>query len=157
MNNVNAQAIARVAKRRDVISEKVRNKILAAEAMDDANDILFEHLCSQATLEDLRTLCSIMKEAKGYSNMISFGAELQRWLEEVAGNDVMYLCLQDHVAYLTIGTLVHCLHVQYIIDTRGYMQVYQWAHALAFEGSDLILDEDVWLLRPSFDRQRTLQ
>ena len=44
MNNVNAQAIARVAKRRDVISEKVRNKILAAEAMDDANDTLFEHL-----------------------------------------------------------------------------------------------------------------
>ena len=99
MNNVNAQAIARVAKRYDVISEKVRNKILAAEAKDDANDILFEHLCSQATVEYLRTLCNIMKEAKGYSNMISFGAELQRRLEEVSGNDVMHLCLQDHVAH----------------------------------------------------------
>ena len=83
------------------------------------------------------------EETEGYSKMISFGAELQRRLEEVSDNDVMHLCLQDHVAYLTIGTLVHCLHVQYIIDTRGYMQVYQWAHALAFEGNDLILDEDV--------------
>ena len=66
-----------------IIPEKVKNEVLDARAKDDANDCLFEHLCSQATLADLRNLCSIMKEAKGYSKMIGFGETLQAELDKV--------------------------------------------------------------------------
>ena len=81
--NVVATAIASDARREGIIPERVKNRILHAETQDDANDCLFEHLCSQATLEDLRKLCSIMKKAKGYSNMIAFGETLQAELDKV--------------------------------------------------------------------------
>ena len=81
--HVDAKAIAPDAYREGIIPERVKNRILHAETQDDANDCLFEHLCSQATLEDLRKLCSIMKKAKGYSNMIAFGRTLQAELDKV--------------------------------------------------------------------------
>ena len=81
--NVDATAIAPDARRMGIIPERVKNRILHAETQDDANDCLFGHLCSQATLEDLRKLCGIMKEADGYSNMIAFGETLQAELDKV--------------------------------------------------------------------------
>ena len=81
--NVDATAIARDACREGIIPERVKNRILHAEAQDDANDCLFGHLCSQATLEDLKRLCGILKEADGYSKMIAFGGTLQAELDKV--------------------------------------------------------------------------
>ena len=81
--HVVATAIASDARREGIIPERVKNRILHAETQDDANDCLFEHLCSQATLEDLRKLCSIMKKADGYSNMNTFGETLQAEVDKV--------------------------------------------------------------------------
>lgn len=88
MSNVDAQAIARAARGGRIVPQRVENRILRAEADDDANCILFEHLLSQATLEDLREFCNIMKEAEGYSKMIDFGKKLLTMLEQVTANDV---------------------------------------------------------------------
>ena len=88
--HVDATAIARDALRKGIIPEKVKNDVLDAKTQDDANDFLFRHLCSQATLEDLRKLCNIMKEAKGYSKMNAFGEKLQAELDKVCAATSFY-------------------------------------------------------------------
>ena len=81
--HVNAKAIARDLRSEKIIPEAVETSIKTSQSSDEANDFLFEHLRSQATLENLRHLCSIMKDAEGYGKMQSFGKELQAKLEEV--------------------------------------------------------------------------
>ena len=80
---MDAAAIARDARRKGIIPERVEKRILHAETEGDANDCLFKHLCSQASLVDLIKLCSIMKEAEGYSQMNGFGMTLQVELDKV--------------------------------------------------------------------------
>ena len=81
--HVNAKAIARDLRSENIIPEAVETSIKTSQSSDEANDFLFEHLRSQATLEDLRRLCSIMKGAKGYGKVQKFGKELEAKLEEV--------------------------------------------------------------------------
>lgn len=84
MSHVDAKAIASDARRGEIVPERVETEILHAKTKDVANDYLFQHLCSQATPEDLRKLCSIMEKAKGFSKMIAFGKALQAELEKVS-------------------------------------------------------------------------
>lgn len=86
MGNVDAKAIARAALNDGIIPESVQSDILGAKAKDAANYILFEHLRSQAKLEDLRKLCKIMTEAKGCSKMMDFGKKLRSRLDKVANS-----------------------------------------------------------------------
>ena len=81
--HVNTKAIARDLRIEKIIPEAVETSIKTSQSSDEANDFLFEHLRSQATLEGLRGLCSIMKGAKGYQQMQRFGKELEAKLEEV--------------------------------------------------------------------------
>ena len=80
---MDATAVARQTRSKGIIPEAVETQINGSKSTDEANDILFEHLRSQATLEGLRGLCSIMKDAKGYQQMQRFGKELEAKLEEV--------------------------------------------------------------------------
>ena len=80
---MDAKAVARQARSKKIIPEAVKTRINDSQSSDEANDILFEHLRSQATLEGLRRLCSIMKEAEGYEQMQKFGRKLEAKLEEV--------------------------------------------------------------------------
>ena len=84
VKHVDAAAIVQDAWRQGIIPEKVMNIIRKAESQREANHNLFHHLCLQATVEDLRKLCSIMKEAKGYSNMIFYGETLLAKLDKVS-------------------------------------------------------------------------
>ena len=96
MSNVNAKAIAQAALHAGIIPKAVEESIMGANARSDANYILFIHLYQQVNLNGLREFCRITKAATGYSKMIDFGKELQRKLDKVTANDVMYLCIQDH-------------------------------------------------------------
>ena len=80
---MDAKAVARQARRKKIIPEAVETRINDSQSSDEANDILFVHLRSQATLEGLSRLCSIMKEAEGYQQMQKFGRKLEAKLEEV--------------------------------------------------------------------------
>ena len=82
-SHVNAKAIARDLRIEKIIPEAVETSIKTSQSSDEANNFLFEHLRSQAILEDLRRLCSIMEDAEGYGKMQRFGKELQAKLEEV--------------------------------------------------------------------------
>ena len=88
VSNVDAKAIAQAARHAKIISESVESDIIGAKAKNDANCSLFQHLHSQATLEDLTKLCRIMKATTGCSKMISFGAKLQSRLGKVTAYNV---------------------------------------------------------------------
>ena len=79
-----AKAIAQEARREHIIPTTVETDILRAKEQSSANDHLFEHLRLQVTVEGLRQLCSIMKDAKGYSLMNGFGKELETELDVVS-------------------------------------------------------------------------
>ena len=84
MNCVIAKAIAQEARREHIIPTTVETDIRNAKDHRSANDYLFEHLRSQATVEDLRKLCSIMKDTKGYRIMNGFGETLEAELDKVS-------------------------------------------------------------------------
>ena len=79
-----AKAIAQEARGKHIIPACVETDILRAKERSSANYHLFEHLCSQVTVEDLRKLCSIMKDAEGYSLMNGFGNKLEDELDVVS-------------------------------------------------------------------------
>ena len=82
--HVVAKAIAQEARIVEIIPTTVETDIINARERSIANDHLFEHLRWQATVEDLRNLCSIMKGTKGYSSMNGFGKELEAELDVVS-------------------------------------------------------------------------
>ena len=84
MNFVVAKVIAHKAVAKEIIPENVESDIVNAKDRSSANHYLFEHLRSQATVEDLRKLCSIMKGAKGNSKMNGFGETLEAELDKVS-------------------------------------------------------------------------
>ena len=80
---MDAKAIAREVRNEEIIPEAVETQINDSKSTDEASNILFVHLRSQAILEDLRRLCSIMKDTKGYRKMQRFGKDLEDKLKEV--------------------------------------------------------------------------
>ena len=84
MDCVIAEAIAREARREHIIPTTVETDILNAKDQRSANDYLFEHLHLQATVEDLRKLCNMMKDAEGYPIMNGFGETLEAELDKVS-------------------------------------------------------------------------
>ena len=79
-----AKAIAHKAVAKKIIPQTVETLILNAGDWSSANHFLFAHLRSQATVKDLRELCSIMKEAEGNSKMNGFGSKLEAELDKVS-------------------------------------------------------------------------
>ena len=77
-----AKAIAQEARIMEIIPPCIETDIINARERSIANDHLFEHLRWQATVEDLRNLCSIMKD--GYSSMNGFGKKLEAELDVVS-------------------------------------------------------------------------
>ena len=84
MNCVVAKAIAHEAVDKEIIPENVETDIVSAKDDRSANHCMFRHLSSQATVEDLRKLCNIMKGAKGNSKMNGFGEKLEAELDKVS-------------------------------------------------------------------------
>ena len=84
MKCVVAKAIAHKAVDKAIIPETVETDIVNARDQSSANDYLFAHLRLQATVEDLRQLCNIMKGAKGNSKMNGFGETLEAELDKVS-------------------------------------------------------------------------
>ena len=84
MKYVVAKAIAHKAVDKKIIPETVETDIANAKDKSSANHYMFVHLRAQATVEDLKELCSIMKDAKGNSKMNGFGETLEAELDKVS-------------------------------------------------------------------------
>ena len=63
--------------RQKVILERLKNQIAAAADGETTNELLFEHLCRQATCESLSKLLAAMIEAKGHPTMNKLGREMK--------------------------------------------------------------------------------
>ena len=83
MKCVVAKAIAHKAVAKKIIPQTVETDIVNAKTESNANYYMFVHLRSQATVKDLRELCSIMKDAEGNSRMNGFGKTLEAELDKV--------------------------------------------------------------------------
>ena len=83
MKCVVAKAIAHEAVAKKIIPETVETDIVTARDRRSANHYLFVHLHTQATVESLKELCSIMKHAEGHSQMNGFGETLKAELDKV--------------------------------------------------------------------------
>ena len=84
MDLVSAKEIAGNARKEGIITRTVGSHIRGAEDQRSANELMYEHLCSQATEETMRKLCRIMKNAKGCDNMKRFGKDLETKLDVVS-------------------------------------------------------------------------
>ena len=84
MKCVVAKTIAQEAVAKKIIPENVETDIIGAKDHSSANHYMFRHLRSQATVKDLRKLCSIMKDAEGNSLMNDFGGTLEAELDKVS-------------------------------------------------------------------------
>ena len=77
LKDVDAQYIASEARHKDIISEEHETRIVKADSVKAANEILFTHLRQQATQCSLKEFCSILINSKGYAKMREFGEALR--------------------------------------------------------------------------------
>ena len=77
LKDVDAKHIASDIRFEGIISDEHETRITNANSVRVANEILFTHLCKQATPSGLEKLCSIMIRAKGYEQMQKFGKVLR--------------------------------------------------------------------------------
>ena len=63
--------------RQNVIPERLKNEVTAANDNETANSLLFDFLCKQATPESLTKLLAAMIEVKGYPIMSELGKEIK--------------------------------------------------------------------------------
>ena len=78
LTDVDAKHIASEACYQCIISEEHATRISKAESKEKANEILYKHLCRQATKEKLEKLCQIMTKDEVYARMREFGQMLQK-------------------------------------------------------------------------------
>ena len=78
LTDVDAQHIASEACYQRIITEEHETSIREAKSKKKANEILYEHLCRQATKDTLEKLCRIMTEDEAYAKMREFGQMLQQ-------------------------------------------------------------------------------
>lgn len=76
LTDVDAKRIASEARHKGIISKEHETSINEAKSKEKANEILFAHLCDQATQATLKKLCPIMTKDEAYAKMREFGQML---------------------------------------------------------------------------------
>ena len=79
---MDAKDIAKTLQRKGVISEEIATDIATARSKTKANEVLYDHLRSQASVDDLKRLFQLFGEETGYSRMNAFGEDMLRKLEQ---------------------------------------------------------------------------
>ena len=118
LSHIDAHAIARKLEIKNVIPNRVSYEIKNS-ATEDANDLLFLHLQSNASLETLHKLCDVMTSTSGYPNMNKLGSTMKKDLplvgyvaesNEYTSYSSLYACLCGNYGilypYSTCNTLL---------------------------------------------------
>ena len=89
---VNAKQSLFRLKRVGVISEDVKTDIEGAKNEENAKEILYDHLSSNATVATLREWCDVAIEANGYPKMQELGRKMKEALSQ-GGWLELYKCM----------------------------------------------------------------
>ena len=101
IKDMDAKVIAGTLKRESVIPERIATDIANARSTKKANGILYDHLYSQASEDDLKRLFKLCSEEEGYSKMNAFGNDMLRELEQ-GGKLALVLILLKGTTYSPI-------------------------------------------------------
>ena len=82
ISDMDAKKMAEALQRKGVIPEEIATEITNALSMENANGVLYNHLHSQASVDDLKHLFQLCSEEKGYSRMNTFGKHMLEELEQ---------------------------------------------------------------------------
>ena len=81
ISDLDAKEIAGTLQRNGVIPEEIAADIANARSKTKANEVLYDHLQSQSSEDDLKRLFQLCREKKGYSVMNAFGTDILVELE----------------------------------------------------------------------------
>ena len=82
ISDIDAKEIAGTLQWNGVISEEIAADIAHARSKTKANEVLYDHLRSQASEDDLKRLFQLCRKKKGYSVMNAFGEDMLGELEQ---------------------------------------------------------------------------
>ena len=83
IRDMDAKEIAVTLKQERVIPEGIATDIANARSKKKANEVLYDHLYSQASEDDLKRLFKLCSEEEGYSKMNAFGKDMLEELEQI--------------------------------------------------------------------------
>ena len=110
VSDIDAKGIAVTLKQESVIPEAIATDIANARSKTEGNKVLYDHLQSQATEDDLKRLFRVCSMEKGYSRMNSCGKDMLEELEQ-RGKLALALTLLKVTAALYDCTLLPFLLV----------------------------------------------
>ena len=82
VSDMDAKEIAVTLQRKGVIPEEIATDIATARSKKKANEVLYNHLRSQASEDGLKRLFEVCSKEKGYSRMKGFGKNMLGELEQ---------------------------------------------------------------------------
>ena len=77
MEDACAEVVASELRRRQVISKRVETKIERALDLNEANGLLYDHLCDQGDFKTLEIVCDVFIGKQGYQQMNHLGARMK--------------------------------------------------------------------------------
>ena len=84
MEDACAEVVASELRRRQVIPKRVETKIERALDLNEANGLLYDHLCAQGNFQTLKIVCDVFIGKQGYQQMNHLGAKMKE--EMIRGN-----------------------------------------------------------------------
>ena len=76
ISDMDAKEMAGTLKEKRVIPPEIETDIANARSPMKANEVLYDHLQSQASEDDLKRLFQLCSERQGYSKMSTFGKHM---------------------------------------------------------------------------------
>ena len=109
ISDMHAKEITMTLRRKGLIPEEIATVIANAHSKKKANEVLYDHLQSQASVDDLVRLFQVCSEEKGYSRMNAFGKDMLGELEQRGK-----LALALTFSKVTVA-LYECLWLQFLL------------------------------------------
>ena len=82
ISDMDAKKMAEALQRKGVIPKEIATEIANALSTEKANGVLYNHLQSQASEDDLKRLFQLCSKEEGYSRMNAFGNDMLQKLEQ---------------------------------------------------------------------------
>ena len=119
IKGTDAKVIAITLKQENVIPERIATKILNAPSTKDSNGVLYDHLYSQASEDDLKRLFKLCSEEEAYPRMNAFGKDMLEELEQIGKLALTLTLLKVTVALYNYPWLLLLLLLQVVLLLAG--------------------------------------
>ena len=119
IRDMDAKEIAVTLKQERVIPEGIATDIANARSKKKANEVLYDHLYSQASEDDLKRLFKLCSEEEGYSKMNAFGKDMLEELEQIGKLALTLTLLKVTIALYNYPWLLFLLVLQVFLLQAG--------------------------------------